>query len=75
MDCWCFLFILAAIGITVWIATGHLNDNTNGISLIVARIVAVGISIAGATFAQNNTLSRKILLKTMHTKQFYQNQL
>jgi len=54
-----FFFILAAIGITVWIATGHLNDNTNGISLIVARIVAVGISIAGATFCSKQYIKQK----------------
>lgn len=44
------LFILSAIGITVWIASGNFNSDADGLSLIIGRIVAVAISITGATF-------------------------
>lgn len=53
------LFILSAIGITVWIATGHLNSDSNGISLMFARIVAVAISITGATFCARQYIKQR----------------
>lgn len=62
LNSWIFgasLFILSAIGITVWIATGHLNSDSNGISLIIARIVAVAISITGATFCAKQYIKQR----------------
>ncbi len=53
------VFMLSAIGITIWIATGQLNTDTNGISLIVARIVAVAILITGATFCAKQFIKQR----------------
>ncbi len=53
------VFILSALGITIWIATGHLGSNGIGISLIVARIVAVAISITGATFCAKQFIKQR----------------
>lgn len=46
-------FIILAIGLTVWIIGGWHIKEPNSISSIVGRIVAVGISITGATFCAN----------------------
>lgn len=52
-------FILSAIGITVWIATGNLSNDQNGISLIIARVVAVAILITGATFCAKQFIKQR----------------
>ncbi len=44
------VFILAALVLTVWIVSGKWITDPNSISSIVGRVVAVGISITGATF-------------------------
>lgn len=52
-------FVVAAIGLTIWIVIG---DHAHDVSAIVGRIAAVAISITGATFCarqyvkQNNIL-------------------
>lgn len=43
-------FIILAIALTIWIIGGWHIKEPNSISSIVGRIVAVGISITGATF-------------------------
>lgn len=53
------VFLSAAIGITIWIATGDLSNDHNGISLIIARIVAVTISLTGATFCAKQYIKQK----------------
>ncbi len=53
------LFILCAIGITIWIATGQLSSDANGLSLIVARVIAVAILLLEQLFVQNNIKNKK----------------
>ncbi|WP_395762719.1 hypothetical protein ACH34F_12110 [Elizabethkingia anophelis] len=44
------VFIILAIALTIWIIGGWHIANPNSLSSIIGRIVAVGISITGATF-------------------------
>lgn len=53
------IFILIAIGLTVWIVSGYGIANPNSISSIVGRIVAVGIAITGATFCAKQYTKQK----------------
>jgi hypothetical protein len=47
--------LLIAFGVTIWIAT----TNINSASLIIARIVAVAISLAGATFCAKQYIKQR----------------
>lgn len=54
------VFIFAAIGITIWIAAGSFeNSNGSWISLLAARIVAVAITITGATFCTKQYIKQQ----------------
>ena len=44
------LFLLLSLAATIWILTGYGIDKPDEIASILGRIVAVGITIAGATF-------------------------
>ena len=55
------VFLIVAILLTVWIVTGKWIDSPDSFSSIVGRIVAVAISITGATFcAKQYTNQKKI---------------
>lgn len=51
--------ILGAIFITIWIASGKIDIDSHGISLITARIVAVAITVTGATFCAKQYIKQK----------------
>ena len=60
------IFLLIAVGLTVWIAFGNYSNiaegsgkNANMLSLIVARVIAVAISITGATFCAKQYIKRQ----------------
>lgn len=53
------VFIIIAIILTVWIASGYGISDPNSISSIVGRIVAVGIAITGATFCAKQYTKQK----------------
>jgi len=54
------LFIACAIGLTIWIVLG---DHADAISAIIGRIVAVAISITGATFCAKQYVKQKNILE------------
>ena len=54
-----FLFVVMAIGGIVWLAWGDYNFNSYGISLIIARIVAVAITVTAATFCAKQYIKQK----------------
>lgn len=54
------IFILSAIGLTIWIVIG---SNADAISAIVGRVVAVAISITGATFCAKQYIKQKNILE------------
>lgn len=51
------VFILCAIGLTIWIVSDV--ENSDKIAVVTGRIVAVGISIAGAVFCSNQYIKQK----------------
>lgn len=53
------VFIIAALLLTVWIVSGLWISDPNSISSIIGRVVAVGISITGATFCANQFNKQK----------------
>ena len=54
------LFVIAAIGITIWLVLGDCNIESNfGISAIIARIVAVAITVTAATFCAKQYVKQK----------------
>ena len=54
-----FLFIVLAIGGTVWFALGYFTIDSHDISLIIARIVAVTIAVTAATFCDKQYIKQK----------------
>ena len=53
------LFLFSALGLTVWIVGGWYVQNPNDLSSIIGRIVAVFISITGATFCAKQFVKQK----------------
>lgn len=51
--------IIGAVAVTIWIAFGNLTADNHGISLITARIVAVAITVTGATFCAKQYIKQK----------------
>lgn len=52
-------FLVSALVMTVWIVGGWLIENPDSVSSIVGRIVAVSISITGATFCARQYVGQK----------------
>ncbi|MDR0835675.1 MAG: hypothetical protein LBN11_03720 [Tannerella sp.] len=50
---------MGAILITIWIASSNIDVDNHGISLIIARIVAVAITVTGATFCAKQYVKQK----------------
>jgi hypothetical protein len=57
------VFILAALSLTVWIVSGKGIINPDSISSIVGRVVAVAISITGATFCAKQYVKQKNIIE------------
>lgn len=57
------LFILAALALTVWIVSGKWIEHPDAISSIIGRVVAVAISITGATFCAKQYVKQKNILE------------
>lgn len=57
------LFIFAALGLTVWIVSGKWIDHPDAISSIIGRVIAVAISITGATFCARQYIKQKNILE------------
>lgn len=57
------LFIFAALGLTVWIVSGKWIEHPDAISSIIGRVVAVAISITGATFCARQYVKQKNILE------------
>lgn len=53
------IFILAALGLTVWIVSGKWIDHPDSVSSLIGRVVAVAISITGATFCARQYVKQK----------------
>jgi hypothetical protein len=56
-------FIFAALALTVWIVSGKGIEHPDAISSIIGRIVAVAISITGATFCAKQYVKQKNILE------------
>jgi DNA repair exonuclease SbcCD ATPase subunit len=54
-----FFFLLMALGVTIWIVGGWYIEKPDSVSSIVGRIVAVSISITGATFCARQYVGQK----------------
>ena len=54
-----FVFIAVAVGFVVWLALGHFDIDSHGISSIIARIVAVAIVVTAATFCAKQYIKQK----------------
>jgi hypothetical protein len=54
------ILIVIAIGLTVWIVIGN---NSEAISAIIGRVVAVGIAITGATFCAKQYIKQKNIIE------------
>lgn len=57
------VFIFAALVLTVWIVSGKWIEHPDAISSIIGRVVAVAISISGATFCAKQYVSQKNILE------------
>lgn len=57
------LFIIAALAITVWIVSGKWIEHPDAISSIIGRVVAVAISIIGATFCAKQYVKQKNIIE------------
>lgn len=57
------LFILAALALTIWIVSGKWIEHPDAISSIIGRVVAVAISITGATFCAKQYVKQKNILE------------
>lgn len=57
------LFIIAALAITVWIVSGKWIEHPDAISSIIGRVVAVAISITGATFCAKQYVKQKNIIE------------
>lgn len=57
------IFILAALALTVWIVSGKGIEHPDAISSIVGRVVAVAISITGATFCAKQYIKQKNIIE------------
>lgn len=56
-------FVLAALLLTIWIVSGQWIVHPDAISSIVGRVVAVAISITGATFCAKQFVKQKNILE------------
>lgn len=56
---WSVSLLVVALGLTIWIIGGWGIKDPNSISSIVGRIVAVGISVAGAVFCSKQYVKQK----------------
>ena len=54
-----FLFIVMAIGGIVWLVLEDYNIDSHGVSLIIARILAVSITVAAAIFCAKQYIKQK----------------
>ena len=57
------VFILAALALTVWIVSGKWIEHPDAISSIIGRVVAVAISITGATFCAKQYVKQKNIIE------------
>ncbi|MBN2890353.1 MAG: hypothetical protein JXL97_00665 [Bacteroidales bacterium] len=57
------VFILSALALTVWIVSGKWIEHPDAISSIIGRVVAVAISITGATFCAKQYVKQKNILE------------
>lgn len=56
-------FVLIALAITAWIITGFFISNPDAISSIAGRIIAVAITITGATFCAKQYVKQKNIIE------------
>lgn len=57
------VFIFAALALTVWIVSGKGIEHPDAISSLIGRVVAVAISITGATFCAKQYVKQKNILE------------
>jgi hypothetical protein len=56
-------FIVSALVLTIWIVSGKWIDHPDAVSSIIGRVVAVAISITGATFCAKQYVKQKNIIE------------
>jgi uncharacterized coiled-coil DUF342 family protein len=56
-------FIISALLLTIWIVSGKWIEHPDAISSIIGRVVAVAISITGATFCAKQYVKQKNIIE------------